>query len=81
MRRDDCPCAHIDRTEPLRLSPETLAYLEHYTWPGNVRELRNVIERTAVLSNGDVIMPADLPGHLTGVARGPRRMLSSSVLV
>jgi DNA-binding NtrC family response regulator len=61
----------LDRTEPFRLSPEALGYLERYTWPGNVRELRNVIERAAVLASGEVILPADLPRHLTGVARGP----------
>jgi DNA-binding NtrC family response regulator len=63
----------LDRTEPFRLSSEALEYLERYTWPGNVRELRNLIERAAVLSTGDVITPADLPGHLTGVARRPLR--------
>jgi DNA-binding NtrC family response regulator len=63
----------LDRATPFRLSSEALEYLERYTWPGNVRELRNVIERAAVLSTGDVIMPADLPGHLTGVARRPLR--------
>jgi two-component system response regulator AtoC len=60
----------LDRTQPLRLSSESLEYLEYYAWPGNVRELRNVIERAAVYANGDVIMPADLPGRITGVASG-----------
>jgi two-component system response regulator AtoC len=60
----------FDRTEPLQLSPEVVGYLERYPWPGNVRELRNVIERAAVLSDGDTIMPADLPAQFTGVARG-----------
>src|SRR5262249_5997076 len=32
----------LERTEPLRLSREALAYLERYAWPGNVRELRSV---------------------------------------
>jgi transcriptional regulator with GAF, ATPase, and Fis domain len=59
-----------DRTSPLQLSPEALGYLERHDWEGNVRELRNVIERAAALSTGDVITPADLPGNLTGVARG-----------
>jgi two-component system response regulator AtoC len=32
-----------------------------YPWPGNVRELENVIERAVVLSEGDVLVTADLP--------------------
>ena len=28
-------------------------YLLNYTWPGNVRELRNLIERVAILSQGN----------------------------
>ena len=60
----------LDRTTPLRLSPEALQCLERYAWPGNVRELRNVIERAAVLADGDEIVPADLPGPLTGAAPG-----------
>jgi two-component system, NtrC family, response regulator AtoC len=59
-----------DRTRSFQLSPEALGYLERHDWEGNVRELRNVIERAAALSTGDVITPADLPGNLTGVARG-----------
>jgi len=55
----------LERREPLRLSAETLGYLERYAWPGNVRELRNVIERAAVLATDDVLVPADLPGHVT----------------
>ncbi len=61
----------LDRTEPIRFSPEVLRCLECYPWPGNVRELCNVVERAAVLATGDVIMLADLPGELTGVGRGP----------
>jgi two-component system, NtrC family, response regulator AtoC len=61
----------LDRTEPLRISPDALEYLERHPWPGNVRELRNAIERAVVLSVGDVITPADLPPQLTGLARGP----------
>ncbi len=61
----------MQRAQPLRLSSEALGYLERHAWPGNVRELRNVIERAAVLADGDVIEPADLPAHLTGAARAP----------
>ncbi len=44
-----------------RLSGEALEILCDYNWPGNVRELENVIERTVVLSDGEVIEPSDLP--------------------
>jgi DNA-binding NtrC family response regulator len=51
------------RPRPLRLSPEALGMLQAYSWPGNVRELRNVIERAAVLSDGDEISPRHLPAE------------------
>jgi DNA-binding NtrC family response regulator len=35
--------------------------LERRSFPGNVRELKNVIERAAILSSGDVVTIADLP--------------------
>jgi DNA-binding NtrC family response regulator len=38
--------------------------LRHYSWPGNVRELRNAMERAALLSRGDVILPEHLPTRL-----------------
>ena len=47
------------------LSLDALDALESYSWPGNVRELRNVLERTVVLSSGEVITAVDLPGEIT----------------
>ena len=44
-----------------QLTPEAEAALQRYLWPGNVRELENVIERTVVLSDGEVIGLHDLP--------------------
>jgi DNA-binding NtrC family response regulator len=35
--------------------------LERYQWPGNVRELRNAMERAALLSRGELILPEHLP--------------------
>lgn len=42
------------------LSNETMERLIHYHWPGNVRELKNLIERTYLLENGEVITPENL---------------------
>lgn len=45
----------------VNLSPEAENTLMSYKWKGNIRELRNVIERTVLLSNKDIIMPEDFP--------------------
>jgi two-component system response regulator AtoC len=49
------------------LSPAALSQLLAYSWPGNVRELENMIERAAVTSSGEVILPEHLfgGGHAT----------------
>jgi len=35
------------------VSEETMQRLTNYAWPGNIRELQNVIERAAILSDGE----------------------------
>ncbi|HAM73111.1 MAG TPA: sigma-54-dependent Fis family transcriptional regulator [Verrucomicrobiales bacterium] len=47
-----------------RLSPGTVERIEHYSWPGNVRELRNAMERAALLSGGELILPDHLPARV-----------------
>src|SRR5690606_6669893 len=32
--------------------------LQRYCWPGNVRELRNVVQRSYILSDGDIVTPS-----------------------
>ena len=49
-----------------RLSAAVNECLEHYSWPGNVRELRNAMERAALLSGGDLILPEHLPARVRG---------------
>jgi DNA-binding NtrC family response regulator len=44
-----------------RISTAAMKLLIDYPWPGNVRELKNVIERAAVLQQGEEIQPRDLP--------------------
>ncbi|MDC7125846.1 MAG: sigma-54 dependent transcriptional regulator, partial [Spirochaetales bacterium] len=36
-------------------SDEAMEYIRNYSWPGNVRELKNFVERTAIMSDEDVI--------------------------
>ena len=45
---------------PVRIPDSHIRKMMKYPWPGNVRELRNVIERAALLLQGDEIRPADL---------------------
>ncbi|MEW6185804.1 MAG: cyclic nucleotide-binding domain-containing protein, partial [Thermodesulfobacteriota bacterium] len=42
------------------LSREATERLVSYSWPGNVKELENVIQRAAIVSSEDVIIPGDL---------------------
>jgi len=37
--------------------PETMTALTSYQWPGNIRELQNFIERSVILSSGNVLCP------------------------
>jgi two-component system response regulator AtoC len=43
------------RKPSLRLADDARAALAAYDWPGNVRELSNVLQRTILLAEGDVI--------------------------
>ncbi|MEM7234417.1 MAG: sigma 54-interacting transcriptional regulator [Planctomycetota bacterium] len=60
---------------PVKMSPDALRQLLRYDWPGNVRELENVIERAAIMCQGDVITAADLP-HVGRAPRFAREPLS-----
>ena len=44
----------------MSLSPATLAKLEQYHFPGNVRELENILEKTIILIDKEVIEEKDL---------------------
>jgi PAS domain S-box-containing protein len=41
------------------IDKKTLEHLQSYEWPGNIRELQNVIERSVILSSGDVFSVDD----------------------
>ena len=69
-RREDVPqlidfvlkrLAQDKKVDSKTISPEVLKLLDHYNWPGNVRELENLIYRSAVIAQGEMILPKDLP--------------------
>ena len=45
----------------LSVSEEVMRLFQAYSWPGNVRELYNCLKRAAMNSQGNVIVPKDLP--------------------
>jgi DNA-binding NtrC family response regulator len=47
------------------ISAEAMTYLMKYEWPGNVRELKNTIERSVLITDGDVLTSKFLPVHIT----------------
>lgn len=67
----------------ISISEEVIALLEAYSWPGNVRELYNCLKNAAINSQGDVILPRDLPQAMQmgnggeGSEDGAPRMRSS----
>ncbi|MBI4833495.1 MAG: sigma-54-dependent Fis family transcriptional regulator [Planctomycetes bacterium] len=48
-----------------KITPDAMKILMQYNWPGNIRELCNVVERALMISEGDCILPIDLPMHLS----------------
>jgi DNA-binding NtrC family response regulator len=47
-----------------RFSATVNSVLMRYSWPGNVRELRNAMERAALLSRGEIVLPEHLPARI-----------------
>src|SRR5260370_41917900 len=39
------------------IPPKTMSALISYQWPGNIRELQNFIERSVILTSGNVLHP------------------------
>ncbi|MDG3583055.1 sigma-54-dependent transcriptional regulator [Galbibacter pacificus] len=49
----------------LGFSDEVIGIFQQYKWPGNLREMSNVIKRSALLTQGDLIEKNVLPVELT----------------
>jgi DNA-binding NtrC family response regulator len=76
-RKDDIELltAHFVRRHTAKLgmqekvvSLEAMKQLREYSWPGNIRQLENLLERTVMLSHGDLIDSIDLPDEIKHAA-------------
>ncbi|WP_026304853.1 sigma-54-dependent Fis family transcriptional regulator [Thioalkalivibrio sp. AKL8] len=61
----------LDLAVPPRLEDEALRILKQYSFPGNVRELRNILERAALLADGEAIRPEHLPDRVRERGQSP----------
>ncbi|MGB3212294.1 MAG: sigma-54 dependent transcriptional regulator [Desulforhopalus sp.] len=52
---------------PYRIVDSAMDCILRYNWPGNVRELRNVIERSIILAENNIITERCLPRELVSV--------------
>jgi two-component system nitrogen regulation response regulator NtrX len=50
-----------NRSKQKKITPGALDILTKYPWPGNVRELKNLVERLAIMGEGEAIDSQDIP--------------------
>ena len=77
------------------IDKRTLDLLQSYDWPGNIRELQNVIERSVILSSGEVFSVDELwfskeaspprsrleaPAPFKGEPRGEREIIEAALV-
>jgi DNA-binding NtrC family response regulator len=63
-----------------QISPEAIELLQRHDWPGNVRELRNVLERSAAVAHGSIILPQNLPREIREIAEAAAPIKSAADL-
>lgn len=44
-----------------KIHQQTLVLLQQHVWKGNIRELKNVLERSCIMCDGNIILPEHLP--------------------
>lgn len=50
-----------------RFSGAALDLMTRYDWPGNVRELRHLVDRAALLTEGETVEASDIASYLRGM--------------
>ena len=62
-----------------RFSPDVMSLFLLHSWPGNLRQLANVVERSYIMSEGDVIFPEDLPAEFQNPQDAPAALQFSEM--
>jgi two-component system response regulator AtoC len=68
---------HFLAKRHVEISAEAIHALLAYDWPGNVRELENVLERAAIISGNQTIMPQHLPVEMAALPASPHQTVAS----
>ncbi len=79
-RRDDIPLlvhhfagllAKNNGLPPVEFSSDAISFFTRLPYPGNIRELKNLVERTILVSTGNVIKASDIERNLLPSAHIP----------
>jgi two-component system nitrogen regulation response regulator NtrX len=69
-----------NRSKQKQITPEALDILAKYSWPGNVRELKNLVERLAIMAEGEAIDSQDIPAAYKAEACATAEMGETELL-
>lgn len=56
-------CENLGK-RPIAFSTAAMARFRSYQWPGNIRELENLLERLAILAEGETLQEHELPAQM-----------------
>ncbi len=62
------------------ISNDALQLLKEHTWPGNIRELQNCIEKSVILSEGELLTSADIEIQQSSVYKMDHKAFSGQTL-
>ncbi len=60
-----------------QFSPAAIKIMKHYHWPGNVRELENMVQRLMLTTEGEMILPEELPHEMLAQAEMDYRLFEA----